>query len=87
MFKKIVAIVLLICGALIISYYEHNYTREDCKVVAVEDDVITFEDGCGLEWSAYAEGLQIGDKVSLKMNDNNTNSCVTDDKITDIIVE
>lgn len=87
MFKNIVAIVLVISGLFAVGYYEHNYTREDCKVVAVEGDVVTFEDKCGLEWSACADSLQVGDKVNLKMNDNNTNGCVTDDKVTDVIIK
>ena len=86
--KKLVGLLVLVvlfCGA---SYYEHNYTRKDCKIVNVENGVATFVDKCGYSWQWEIEEneyFEVGDFVDLRMNDNNSNNNVFDDKITKII--
>ena len=67
------------------SYYEHNYTRKDCKVTKVNDSYATIVDQCGFAWKYDSNGLQVGDIVDLKMEDNFTNSYVFDDVIKQVV--
>ena len=86
--KKILAVILLVAMFFGASYYEHNYTRKNSKVVNVENGVVTFVDGCGYSWQWEIEPneyFEVGDFVDLRMNDNNSNNNVFDDKITKII--
>ena len=64
------------------NWAEVHYTRHDCTVVSYVEDVVVVEDKTGNEWEIIAEGLEIGDKVDLKMHTN-----FTDDYIYDDIVE
>jgi hypothetical protein len=91
---KILVAVLLVgmfCGA---SYYEHNYTRKDCKVTDKNDAVIEFTDKCGWTWVWCAESeedielyqsLEVGNHIDVKMYDNFTSANIDDDEITKII--
>jgi hypothetical protein len=82
MFLLAVLMVGMFYGA---NYYEHNYTREDCKVISVEDGVATIEDQQGWLWEAADDSLSVGDKVDLKMFDPCNSSRLSDDEITKII--
>lgn len=80
----IIAIILstCFCGA---SYYEHNYTRENCQVIQVNNGIATIEDVCGFCWDVESDVLKSGDIVDLKMNDNCTNSYIYDDIIKEVV--
>lgn len=65
-----------------VSYTEHNYTRNDCKIVDIYNGLITIEDSIGYQWNVLDNGeFSIGDKVSVKMNDNGTTNIIADDII------
>ena len=85
--KKIIIIIITIvlCGAC--SYYEHNYTRGNCKIVQINDGILTIEDFGGNYWDIYKpnSGFQVGDIVVLKMHDNLTPHTIEDDIIKGII--
>lgn len=89
--KKIMVMLLVLVVVVglftMVGYAEHNYTRKDCTVVRVEGNKVVFVDGCGYEWSAYADGLQVGDKADLHMYTDVTTSYVFDDKVVGIRVQ
>ena len=79
--RNVLVIMLLVgmfCGA---SYYEHNYTREDCVVVEASPTGAIFEDKCGFTWYVDCEGYEVGDKADLKMYNNHTDNCIDDDEV------
>lgn len=85
--KKIIIAVLLtglIFGA---SYYEHNYTRENCKVTQANDGWATITDNCGMAWDYENRNLRVGDIVDLKMHDSNTSSYIKDDVIRKVVLK
>ena len=89
MMKKIIVAVLVIGAVLGISYFEHNYTREECEVIQICDGIVTVVDGCGFTWDFEKENndLEVGDFVTLKMFDNISSANIEDDVITKIIKE
>ena len=83
--RNVLVIMLLVgmfCGA---SYYEHNYTRQDCVVVEASPTGAIFEDKCGFTWCVECEGYKVGDKADLKMYDNGTVSYIDDDEVKDLV--
>ena len=86
--KNILVAVLVLGGFVGANYYGHNYTRKDCKVIQINDGMVTFEDTCGFAWDWEIEEneyFEVGDFVDLKMNDNSTSNYIHDDKITKVI--
>lgn len=81
---KIIKTIAITIAILIIfgcaSYYEHNYTRE-AIVTDIECTEITVEDSSGHYWILYGDEYSIGDRVVLKMHDNNTSNYIKDDII------
>jgi hypothetical protein len=65
---------------------ETTYTREG-QVVYVEDNNVTVEDESGFLWELKTDELKEGQMVVLKMNDNNTDSIITDDIIVDYKID
>lgn len=83
--RNVLVIMLLVgmfCGA---SYYEHNYTRQDCVVIEATETGAIFEDKCGFTWYVDCEGYEVGDKADLKMYDNGTVSYIDDDEVKDLV--
>ena len=87
MFKKIIVLVLFVSAFYSVSYYEHNYTRKDCKVVQSCDGIATIEDGTGNYWDYMDSSLKVGDYVDLKMFDNLSSANIEDDIITKVVVK
>lgn len=83
--KNIIIATLIISMFGGASYYEHNYARENCKVIQSINNTVRVEDQCGFIWDVVADGLKAGDIVTLKMDDNNTSSYIFDDIITDVV--
>ena len=77
-----ILLVGMFCGA---SYYEHNYTREDCVVIEASPTGAIFEDKCGFTWYVECEGYKVGDEADLKMYDNCTVSYIDDDEVKDLV--
>ena len=80
--RKVLVVVIVILLISVCYTLESQYTRE-AEVVNVDCIEVTVEDSQGFEWSFYGEGYQVGQMVTLKMNDNHTDS-VTDDIIIDV---
>lgn len=68
----------ILCG---FNSLEHNYTRENCEVIEVNDEIITVEDKGGLQWAFKGNGFKVGDFVDLEMFDSNTTAYVYDDVV------
>lgn len=93
MLKKVVKsvgafIIISLVFAVILGipgYIEHNYKREGCEVVWIDDGKVTVQDKAGLRWRFDDDGTyQEGDVVTLKMHTNFT-SPVGDDTIKEVI--
>ena len=81
--KKFVVITLIAFIAMAqLIYAETYYTRPNCKVVHVENDVVTVKDTGDNLWAFRGEGYKKHDTVTLKMHTNHTNTFKDD-----IIVE
>ena len=86
--KNLMLIAVVVGMFCAVGYYEHNYTREDCEVVRVENGIATFEDQCGYRWNWEIEEneyFEVGDFVDLKMFDNGSTSYIQDDEITKVV--
>lgn len=81
--KKTMLIILsavIAFGMLTVTnWVEVHYIRHDCTVVSCVEDAVIIRDKTGNEWEIIAEGLEIGDKVDLKMHTNFTDDCIYDD--------
>lgn len=81
----IIGLMLLAIGYTSCSYYEHHYTRKDCRVIEVDKEVVTVVNNTDNTWSFTDEGFAVDDIVDLKMYDNGTINRVDDDKIIKVI--
>ena len=70
------------------GYVEHHYTRTDCVVVSVEEQLVTVEDRCGYVWcyEVEEEAPRVGDVVDLKMFTNTTDGYIYDDEVVGVVV-
>lgn len=85
--KKLVFVLVLVLGFYGASYFEHNYTRDECKVVDIIDGYARIEDKVGHYWDCDDEGLEIGDYVDLKMFDNYSSAYIGDDIVKKVIIK
>lgn len=88
--KTIVLLTIVTMLFLTVSYLEPRYQRTDCTVVAIEEDnLVVVEDGCGYEWTYYAddEVPRVGDTITLKMHTNNTTNYIDDDVILEVVAQ
>lgn len=78
-FTVFAVIVTLGCG----HHLEHHYTREQCEVLEVNEELVTVRDRAGYEWDFYSEknDLRVGEVVDLKMYTNLTHEDVFDDEV------
>lgn len=88
--KKILIAVLSISLLFGASYFEHNYTREECEVVYKNDATLEIKDKCGQVWVWQVEtdkdielyhSINVNDLVDLKMHDSFSSAYIGDDVI------
>lgn len=77
---KCVGIILLV-SLLIVNFSPYYFLFGE--VVESENGVVVVEDYNGDRWEAFADDLEVGAKVGLAMNDNNT-SVWKDDRVENI---
>ena len=84
----VLMVVMLFAMLCVCSYVEHHYTRKDCVVVSVEEQLVTVEDRCGYVWSYEidSEAPRVGDVVDLKMYTNITDNTIYDDEVVGVVV-
>lgn len=83
--KALIAVVITMATMLIltttgvIKQMQRQYETE-AVVVKVEDNIITVIDTTGNEREFYGEGFEIGDRITITLQDYNTRT-PTDDEI------
>ena len=88
--KKLALMLVLVMVFGMACYYDTNYIRKDCKIVDVENGVVTFEDKVGHYWKWEIEPneyFEVGDFVDLKMFNNHTDNNIEDDEIKEIVFQ
>jgi hypothetical protein len=80
-FIATMSVIVLMFGAL---HTSQTYVREDCKVISIENNLVTVRDQCGYDWKLYADGLCVGDVVDIKLHDKDT-ATIEDDEVIDVI--
>lgn len=80
----VVVVTLLAIGR--VGYWETHYNREGI-VTSVEGEVVTVTDTTGNEWAMEGEPLSVGDKVTLRMHTQGTDSVITDDTVVSVRVQ
>lgn len=81
--ERAIAIVMLLMFLMLIGrvgYWETHYT-EDATVIAVTGQIITVKDEGGQVWEFYGDGYEVGDRVHLHIDNNETDNTITDDKV------
>ena len=83
----IVVIVVIFGGATIAKLIKNNYTREGVVIAthASTEEVIII-DTTGNEWCFYGVGYEVGDTVTMTMDNNNTDNFINDDIIKNVTV-
>ena len=73
----LVAIVLIAC--VIGQVYKLNaYTLTDAVVIEISGDSVLAVDSNGNCWGFYADGLTLGDNITLVMNNHHTANVIDD---------
>ena len=73
----LIAIALIAC--VIGQVYKLNaYTLTEAVVVEISGDSVLVVDGNGNRWGFYADGLTLGDNITLVMNNHHTANVIDD---------
>ena len=76
----LIAIALVAC--IIGQVYRLNaYTLADAVVIEISDDSVLAVDGNGNCWEFFADGLTLGDNITLVMNSHHTANVIDDSVI------
>ena len=76
----LIAIALIAC--IIGQVYKLNaYTLTDSVVVEISDDSVLAVDSNGNYWEFFADGLTLGDNITLVMNNHHTVNVIDDSVI------
>ena len=76
----LIAIALVAC--IIGQVYRLNaYTLTDAVVIEISDDSVLAVDGNGNCWEFFADGLTLGDNITLVMNNHHTTNVIDDSVI------
>ena len=84
-----VLIAIMVTIFSIVGYVENNYTRKDCKVIGVYEEIIDIKDNQGNIWTyelKEGESFYEGQTVDLKMFEN-VNKGIQDDVVTKVIIK
>ena len=83
----IMLIVIIFGGAIIARLINNNYTREGVVVAThASNEEVIIVDTTGNEWCFYGVGYEVGDTVTMTMDNNNTDNIINDDIIKNVIV-
>ena len=86
----VMLIVTIFSGATIarlININNNNYTREGV-VIAIDtsNEEVVIVDTTGNEWCFYGVGYEVGDTVTMTMDNNNTDNFINDDIIKNVTI-
>lgn len=79
--KKVVLVLILVALVLCVGrgvYALSACSLVDATVVEVSADEVVAVDGDGNEWAFFADGLAVGDNITLVMNNQHTASPLDD---------
>ena len=82
--KKIALVLIAIALAACVIGQVHRlsaYTLADALVVDISGDSVLVVDGDGNCWEFFADGLTLGDNITLVMNNHNTANVIDDSVI------
>ena len=79
----VIAVALLVVGR--VGYWQTHYNR-DGIVTSVEGGEAVVTDTTGNEWAVTDEPLSVGDKVTLHMHTQGTDSVITDDTVVSVSI-
>ena len=90
MYNTIVMVMLIVTifgGVTIARLVNNNHTREGVVIAthASTEEVIII-DTIGNEWCFYGVGYEVGDTVTMTMDNNNTDNIINDDIIKNVTV-
>lgn len=78
-FETLIIAIMIVSTMSLINHTERNYTRRNCEIVEVDCIEVGAVDQQGHRWNFMADGLKVGDKVTLIMHDSFTTGDITDD--------
>ena len=83
----VMLVVTIFGGVTIARLVNNNYTREGVVIAthASTEEVIII-DTIGNEWCFYGVGYEVGDTVTMTMDNNNTDNIINDDIIKNVTV-
>ena len=90
MYNTMITVMLIVTifgGATIARLINNNYTREGVVVAThASTEEVTIIDTTGNEWCFYGVGYEVGDTVTMTMDNNNTDNFINDDIIKNVTV-
>ena len=83
----IVVIVVIFGGVTIAKLINNNYTREGIVIAThASNEEAIIVDTTGNEWCFYGVGYEVGDTVTMTMDNNNTDNIINDDIIKNVTI-
>ena len=80
-------IVTIFSGATIAKLINNNYTREGVIIAThASTEEVIIVDTTGNEWCFYGVGYEEGNRVTMTMDNNNTDNIINDDIIKNVTV-
>ena len=90
MYNTMVTIMLIATifgGVAIARLINNNYIREGIVVATyASNEEVVIIDTTGNEWCFYGVGYEVGDTVTMTMDNNNTDNFINDDIIKNVTV-
>ena len=90
MYNTMITVMLIVTifgGATIARLINNNYTREGVVVAThASTEEVTIIDTTGNEWCFYGVGYEVGDTVTMTMDNNNTDNFINDDIVKNVTV-
>ncbi len=85
---SLIMIMILFSVLGLFGVVESTYTIKNCKVIDIDNDIVTVIDNRNNEWKFYVDNdsdIVIGDNVDLVMDNNHTDYTITDDEVKRVI--
>ena len=90
MYDTMVTVMLIVTifgGVRMAKLINNNYTREGVVIATyASTEEVIIVDTTGNEWCFYGVGYEVGDTVTMAMDNNNTDNIINDDIIKNVIV-
>ena len=83
----LIVVIVAIFGGATIAKLINNYTREGVVIAThASNEEVIIVDTTGNEWCFYGVGYEVGDTVTMTMDNNNTDNFINDDIIKNVTV-